>query len=306
MRTFWSKSKRKEMPLCYVERDPTSMDKLKWLLDKGVLDRKGFISLTDIEINSLYTYWQSSQSGQPILAKLDEGMKGEQAMTIPVTTDELAAIESADEMARIRDEMAKMRDDIIQKGQRAKAVHHVSQALSLLGIECHVGHPSRERTPERFVDYLQEFMQPCNIEQILGEGFDATSDGTSIHSMIVQSRIPFKGMCEHHLLPMIGYASVGYIPRDKIIGISKLTRIVHAVGHEKPSLQEAITERIADALFEGLKSSGSIVVIKSAHMCMSARGVSAPEVMTTTSCIRGAFIHVQSAREEFFHLVGVS
>lgn len=200
----------------------------------------------------------------------------------------------------------KMSQEDLTKALVNSAVSHIRDALSILGMECSSNHPSITNTPKRFISYLQEFMQPCNVEDIIGEGFEAVSDGTSIHSMIVQEPIPFTAICEHHLLPMSGHAYVGYIPRDRIVGISKLTRIVHAVGHEKPSLQEAITERIADVLFESLKSSGSIVVIKSTHACMSCRGVAAPGVFTTTSAIRGAFVHVQSARQEFFSLVKLS
>lgn len=111
--------------------------------------------------------------------------------------------------------------------------------------------------------------------------------------------------CEHHLLPFQGFAHIGYIPDSKILGLSKFTRLVHAVSHEKPGLQEAHTEEIADIIFEKIPAKGAIVVIKAKHACMGCRGVNAPGVTTTTSCIRGLFRDVQAAREEFLSLSGL-
>jgi GTP cyclohydrolase IA len=184
------------------------------------------------------------------------------------------------------------------------AEQYIREALSILGIECDTGHPSTARTPERFVKYLREFMQPSNLEELMGEGFDAVHDkSTILGGIVTQSGIPFRAICEHHLLPMLGVAHVGYIPRSKVFGVSKLTRLVEAIGTEKPSIQEAITERIADILYNHLDSVGSIAVINATHSCMSCRGVAAPSVITSTSCVRGAFRDVQSARQEFFDLV---
>jgi GTP cyclohydrolase IA len=247
-------------------------------------------------------------------------MKGESPVTIPVTTDELAAaaaavdaIESADEMAKLRDEIAALRDLALQKAQKTKelkvsetAVYYISQALNLLGIECDAAHPSRERTPERFVSYLQEFINTVDIDKLMGDGFDAASADihhTDVKGMITQTNIPFRAVCEHHLLPMLGYAHVGYVPHKKIVGISKLARLVEAIGTERPSLQESITERIADVLFDHLDSLGSIVVISATHGCMAVRGVTAPGVLTSTSCIRGVFRDVPEARQEFFNIL---
>jgi GTP cyclohydrolase I len=194
---------------------------------------------------------------------------------------------------------------LIYAPQRNKAITHIRDALRLLGMDCTSQNPSIQRTPDRFISYLLEFFNPFDVDELLGEGFEAVSDKSSIHGMVVQSKIPFRSVCEHHLLPMLGYAYVGYIPNKKIIGISKMTRLVEAYGTQQPTLQEAITEKVADALFDKLESKGSIVVIKAQHMCMSARGVGAPEVKTITSCVRGVFRDVSAAREEFFCLAGI-
>jgi GTP cyclohydrolase I len=181
--------------------------------------------------------------------------------------------------------------------------HYIRKALKRLGMECDRDHPSIAKTPERFVRYLLEFMQPFDLEELLGEGFDPINkDSTGVHGMVIQTGIPFVALCEHHLLPMTGEASVAYIPRDKLLGLSKLTRLVYAYGHESPTLQEAITEKIADALFKTISSSGSMVVIRATHGCMSCRGVKAPTAVTTTSCVRGVFRDVVACREEFLSL----
>ena len=100
--------------------------------------------------------------------------------------------------------------------------------------------------------------------------------------------IPFGALCEHHLLPMIGKAHVGYVPRGRIVGISKLARLVEGYAR-RPQLQERLSAQIADALYTGLGSSGSIVVIEAEHSCMTLRGVHKPGSVTVTSVVRGVF-----------------
>jgi GTP cyclohydrolase I len=180
----------------------------------------------------------------------------------------------------------------------------IGQALRLLGMDCDQS-MSTHRTPDRFVGYLREFLQPFNSRDIIGEGFEALDRDTSMHGLIIENHIPFTGVCEHHLLPMQGEAAVGYIPNDRVIGLSKIVRLVEAVGHERPSLQESITERIASALNEGLDARGVMVVLSAKHGCMSCRGVNAPEVVTITSCIKGLFRDVPAVREEFLALTGM-
>lgn len=184
------------------------------------------------------------------------------------------------------------------------ATNMVRGALLNLGFDSKHD-PSTERTPERWVKYILEFMQPYDLDEVLGPRFSAVHDNTSIHGMIIQEDIPYTAICEHHLLPFQGFAYVGYIPDTKILGLSKFTRLVHAVSHEKPGLQEGHTEKIADIIFNNIPAKGAIVVIKARHGCMGCRGVNAPGVTTTTSCIRGLFRDVQAAREEFLSLSGL-
>ncbi len=158
--------------------------------------------------------------------------------------------------------------------------------------------PGLEETPRRVASYLLEFVQPFpdNI-------WSGTFDAKGHNGIIALSNIPFRMICEHHLLPALGHAAVGYIPNKTILGLSKLPRLVDAVGTERPSLQEVVTDRIADLLGENIEPDGVIVVIKAEHTCMACRGIATPGVTTTTSSVRGLFRNVPAAREEFFHLI---
>jgi GTP cyclohydrolase I len=179
------------------------------------------------------------------------------------------------------------------------AVMHMKGVLLELGFD--VQDENFVGTPERFVKYLLEYHNPHqDLEGILKTGFSQER----YEGMVVQTNIPFRTICPHHLLPVIGKAHVGYISTTHVVGLSKLTRIVHAVGIEKPRMQEDITDILADLLMTELKAKGSIVVISAEHMCMSGRGVAAYEVPTMTSSVRGVFREVgERAREEFFALL---
>lgn len=180
---------------------------------------------------------------------------------------------------------------------------HVASLLASFGHD--LEEENVADTPRRFVSYLQEFHQPFSAEEILKDGFTSPDKGSGIHGMLVQDKIPFRAVCMHHLLPFIGEAAVGYIPGDRVIGLSKIARLVQAVGTEKPSIQEAITERIADLLEKYLRPKGLIVVISAEHTCMSARGVAAKDVLTSTSTVRGVLRDVPQARAEFFSIARI-
>lgn len=163
--------------------------------------------------------------------------------------------------------------------------------------------PGMADTPERFIRYLVEFNQPCDPAEVLGELFDVAPSMGGIHSMVVQANIPFRMVCEHHLLPALGRANVGYIPRGKVVGLSKLTRLVQAMGTSRPTLQEVVCESTADALQNVADAAGTMITIHAEHTCMACRGVNSPRVTTSTSSLRGVFRDVPAARQEFFDLV---
>jgi GTP cyclohydrolase I len=161
-----------------------------------------------------------------------------------------------------------------------------------------------EDTPRRFVAYLKEYMNgDQNPEQILRTGF---SNSTEYKGMVVQKNIPFRTICPHHLLPVIGEAHIGYVPEKRVVGLSKLARVVKAVGLEKPRMQEQVTDILADMLQEELQAMGSIVVISAEHMCMAGRGIAVHEVPTITSSIRGVYFDKAEPRAEFFALLAQS
>ncbi len=157
-------------------------------------------------------------------------------------------------------------------------------------------------TPRRVAGYLREFTQPVDLTSLLKDGFDDPTDASG--AMVVQDNIPFRGCCEHHLLPFHGTAAIGYIPKGRIVGLSKLTRLVQGAGTRKPSTQEEISNTIAEVLDDQLQPVGVIVVTSAIHTCMAVRGVNAPNVVTKVSAIRGVYRDVPSARAEFFAVLG--
>lgn len=122
------------------------------------------------------------------------------------------------------------------------------------------------------------------------------------HEMVLIRDIPFNSMCEHHLLPMIGQAHVGYIPDGKVVGLSKLARVVEGYSR-RPQLQERLTAQIADAVHGSLQARGAIVVVEANHLCMTVRGVQKPGSVTVTSAVRGIYAKDQRTRQEAMSLI---
>ena len=120
--------------------------------------------------------------------------------------------------------------------------------------------------------------------------------------MIVLRDVPFYSICEHHLLPFSGVAHVAYIPRGRIVGISKLARVVDCLAR-RPQVQERLTSQIADLIEERLKPRGVAVVVKAEHLCMTMRGIKKPGSKVVTSATRGGFRVRQETRMEFLALL---
>jgi GTP cyclohydrolase I len=121
--------------------------------------------------------------------------------------------------------------------------------------------------------------------------------------IVLLKDIPFQSHCEHHLAPIIGKASIAYLPRDKVVGISKLARVLHGYAR-RLQVQERLTAQVADCICEHLNPKGVAVVIEASHSCMSARGVNTPGVMMTTSRIMGTFREDERSRREVLALMG--
>jgi GTP cyclohydrolase IA len=122
--------------------------------------------------------------------------------------------------------------------------------------------------------------------------------------LVLARAIPLRSVCEHHLLPFCGVAHVGYLPGDRILGLSKLARLVEHVA-ARPQVQERLTQQIADWLHRELDAKGVGVVLDAEHTCMTLRGVQAVGTRTVTSALRGVLRDSPSSRAEFFALTGV-
>ena len=163
--------------------------------------------------------------------------------------------------------------------------------------------PEREglvETPRRIAEMYAEIFDGVKLNpvDVLGVTFDAGGH----QEMIILKDIPFYSMCEHHFLPFHGVAHVGYIPKGRVAGISKIARVVETLAR-RPQMQERLTSQIADAMMEGLAPIGVAVVIEAEHLCMTMRGVKKPGSRMVTSANRGTFRRDPATRAEFFSLV---
>ena len=121
--------------------------------------------------------------------------------------------------------------------------------------------------------------------------------------IVLLKDIPFQSHCEHHMAPIIGKAAIAYLPHNKVVGISKLARVLHGFAR-RLQVQERLTAQVADAIWDNLQPKGVAVVIEASHACMSARGVSTPGVLMTTSRMMGTFREDERSRREVLALMG--
>lgn len=154
--------------------------------------------------------------------------------------------------------------------------------------------PEREGlidTPKRVMKFYKEFLSPPEFKFTVfdSEGYD---------EMIIQKDIPFFSLCEHHLAPFFGHATVAYIPNGKIVGLSKLTRTVEWYARRLQN-QERITHQVAERLQNELKPIGVAVSLEARHLCMEMRGVRTHDVHTKTTKLTGAFKDKPEARQEY-------
>jgi GTP cyclohydrolase I len=152
-----------------------------------------------------------------------------------------------------------------------------------------------KRVAKMYADMFQGLYE--NPRDHLNVLFDEQHD-----EMVVVKDVPFYSMCEHHLLPFHGKAHVAYIPRGKVVGLSKIVRVVEAFAR-RPQVQERLTSQIADLLMDALDAQGVGVVVEASHTCMTMRGVKKPGANVMTSAMRGEFKTNQATRSEFLSLV---
>ncbi|MBI4513067.1 MAG: GTP cyclohydrolase I FolE [Gemmatimonadetes bacterium] len=174
----------------------------------------------------------------------------------------------------------------------------VRQELRLLGEDPE--RPGLHRTPERVANSLRWLTRGygLTLDDVVGDGiFPADHD-----SMVLVKDIELYSLCEHHLLPFFGKAHIGYVPDGRILGLSKLPRIVDLFARRLQT-QERLTEQIAQAIEDALRPRGVGVVIEAYHLCMMMRGVEKQNSKTLTSSVRGEFRRDLKTREEFLRLV---
>jgi len=168
----------------------------------------------------------------------------------------------------------------------------------------HVGEdPSREgleKTPSR-VRKAYEFMYG-GYKESPKEILESALFTSSNNEMVLLKDIEFYSTCEHHLLPIIGRVHVAYIPDGKVVGLSKIPRVVDVFAR-RMQIQEQLTEQIADAIMSTIEPKGVAVVIQARHMCMEMRGVEKINSTTTSSALRGLFKTDEKTRSEFFSLI---
>lgn len=157
-------------------------------------------------------------------------------------------------------------------------------------------------TPDRVVRAYEEYFQGYNEDpyKLLGRTFDET-DGYD--EIVVLKDIPFASHCEHHIAPIIGKVHVAYLPDTKVVGISKLARLVETYSR-RLQIQEKMTAQIANTLEKVLQPKGVAVVVEAAHECMTTRGIDKPGVNMVTSRMIGAFRDDPSTRREFLAIIG--
>jgi GTP cyclohydrolase I len=162
--------------------------------------------------------------------------------------------------------------------------------------------PDREgllETPRRVAAMYEEICGGYEMDPIaiLQTQFDEAHQ-----EMVIMRDMPFYSLCEHHLLPFFGTAHVGYVPRGKVVGISKLARVVEVFAR-RPQVQERLTSQIADAIMTAVDPEGVAVVLRAEHLCMAARGVRKPGTSIVTSATRGQFRQDVASRAEFLNLL---
>ena len=194
--------------------------------------------------------------------------------------------------------------DLVRPTPRVAVPDEVAEAVRTL-IRWAGDDPAREGlidTPARVARAWKEYASGYGEDPAvhLTRTFDEVGGYDEI---VLLKDIPFQSHCEHHLAPIIGKAAIAYLPGTKVVGISKLARVLHGFAR-RLQVQERLTAQVADCIAKHLEPRGVAVVIEAAHACMSARGVNTPGVVMTTSRMMGCFREDERSRKEVLALMG--
>jgi GTP cyclohydrolase I len=194
--------------------------------------------------------------------------------------------------------------DLVASAPKVPVPEEVSEAVRTL-IRWAGDDPDREGlldTPARVARAWREYAQGYEEDPALH--LSRTFDEVGGYDEIVLLKdIPFQSHCEHHMAPIIGKAAIAYLPNNRVVGISKLARVLHGFAR-RLQVQERLTAQVADCICEHLEPKGVAVVIEASHACMTARGVGTPGVMMTTSRMMGIFRSDERSRREVLALMG--
>jgi GTP cyclohydrolase I len=173
-------------------------------------------------------------------------------------------------------------------------------ALLMSALRLDLGDENFRDTPDRVAKALGSFCKgEGGIQEAMRSDFTFVSDSDTL---VAEQGIPVAALCPHHLLPWFGTVDIGYIPNGMVLGLSKFPRLVHAISHSCPMMQEQFTDLLAMYTQKRLGARGLIITVRAQHTCMVCRGVETPEVRTITSRVSGVFRDVPAARMEFLML----
>lgn len=188
---------------------------------------------------------------------------------------------------------------VMSTEDRTKIVESIRTILFAVGEDPH--REGLRETPQRVMRmYLDELLNGYNFDpDLLFTNFESNG----YNQLVLVREIPFYSLCEHHMIPFLGRAHVGYIPKGKVVGLSKIGRLVEGFSR-RLTIQERMTDEIARALDKGMTPNrGVMVVVEAEHLCMTMRGVSKPGTLTVTSSVRGDFLSDPAARAEYLSLL---
>ena len=182
-----------------------------------------------------------------------------------------------------------------------QAMAHVKGLLEFIGED--VDREGLVKTPQRVINAMRDHFSGYSQDprKFLERTF---SEVEGYNELVVVSDIELHSHCEHHMVPFVGKAHVAYIPDGRVLGLSKIARVVDAYA-KRLQVQEKLTAQIADAIQDELKPQGVAVILKCRHFCMCYRGVKKPESWTTTSKLHGLFMNNPATRMELFTLLGM-